>query len=454
VVAHAYEDDFDFRGPLIAGRNDMVQALTIAGLLIAGAGVLLARRYAHRLTRPIADVGRVLDAVAAGDLELRVDYTADDEIGRMAAHLNGAIDSMSEVSAALTAVAAGQLDVEIDERSERDQLAKSTRVLLGAQRERAAQAAELQETIAELTRAMEQNETLRLELVRREAAYRELAESSPDVIWRFARTPTPHMSYVNHAFERLTGLTAAEVETDLSRFVSLLDASTRAILADAVAGRPVPSRFDSRFLRADGTEMVVELRVTEVAGGFQGAGRDVTEVRALEALLAQQARRDPLTGLANRRLVHELLAQAVPLAQRHGNALVVAFLDLDDFKAVNDTYGHDAGDHVLRTTAHRLQELARASDIVGRYGGDEFVVAFEVETPDDVEHIVDRFSVLDDWIDLGDGVVVRCPASVGIADTVTAGTDPAELIAAADRAMYEAKRTRRARSVRLAAGSD
>ena len=120
-----------------------------------------------------------------------------------------------------------------------------------------------------------------------------------------------------------------------------------------------------------------EVRVVETADGIQGVGRDVTEIRALQARLAEQATRDPLTGLANRRLLDELLGRALRRADRSGNTLTVAFLDLDNFKSVNDTYGHDAGDAVLRATATRLQAAVRDADVVARYGGDEFVVVYE-----------------------------------------------------------------------------
>ena len=87
--------------------------------------------------------------------------------------------------------------------------------------------------------------------------------------------------------------------------------------------------------------------------------------------------RDPLTGLANRRLLDELLGRAIQRAKRLGTPLSVVFLDLDTFKSVNDTYGHEAGDAVLRVTAARLQTAVRDADVVARYGGDEFIVVYE-----------------------------------------------------------------------------
>ena len=152
-----------------------------------------------------------------------------------------------------------------------------------------------------------------------------------------------------------------------------------------------------------------------------------------------RATRSP--GLANRRLLAELLGRALRRANRSGTPLTVAFLDLDKFKSVNDTYGHDAGDAVLRATAARLQTAVRDADVVARYGGDEFVVVYEGADDNAVHSLVDRiYDALIDPIDIGGGVTVRCPASVGIADTRSTASDAAALIGAADHAMLEVKK--------------
>ena len=127
-------------------------------------------------------------------------------------------------------------------------------------------------------------------------------------------------------------------------------------------------------------------------------------------------------------------------AQRNGLALAVAFLDLDGFKTVNDTYGHKAGDIVLCETARRLLELVRSADSVARVGGDEFVLTFELNTPD-APQMTDRINrALCLPIVIAPNTTVYCPASVGVADTIGYHRDA--LLAAADRAMYEAKQAR------------
>ena len=123
------------------------------------------------------------------------------------------------------------------------------------------------------------------------------------------------------------------------------------------------------------------MQTTRIRGGLQGVSRDVTELRHLQEKLEALALRDPLTGLANRRLFNELLDADLARTQRSGLPLAVAFLDLDGFKNVNDTYGHDVGDLVLCETARRLVSTVRGADIVARLGGDEFVVVYEPNDP-------------------------------------------------------------------------
>jgi diguanylate cyclase (GGDEF)-like protein len=170
--------------------------------------------------------------------------------------------------------------------------------------------------------------------------------------------------------------------------------------------------------------------------------RDVTELRGLQESLSARALRDPLTGLANRHLLNELLEVALARTHRCDLPLAIAFLDLDGLKIVNDTYGHDAGDFVLCETARRLVGLTRTADVVARLGGDEFVIVYEpnaVGSDNLISRIRERLSAP---IAVTDTISVFCTASIGHADTRNVGRDPAILMAAADMAMYESKRAR------------
>ena len=278
-------------------------------------------------------------------------------------------------------------------------------------------------------------------LKRSETRFRQLADRTPDVVFSFSRLPDPHFVYLSPSFERISGIPVSAVLADFRVFARAHDAAGRAGLADLIAGRDFQPRRDMLFRRVDGTLGVFELHVVETADGAQGTARDVTEIRALQAQLAEQAMRDPLTGLANRRLLDELLGQAIGRVNRSGTHLTVAVLDLDGFKAVNDTHGHDAGDVVLRTMAARLQTAVRDADVVARYGGDEFVVVYDGADDDAVGNLVERIhTALSTPVEIGDGVTVRCRASIGIADTRRIDPDASALITAADLAMLEAKK--------------
>jgi diguanylate cyclase (GGDEF)-like protein len=260
----------------------------------------------------------------------------------------------------------------------------------------------------------------------------------------------PHFDYLSPSFEQVTGIPVAAVHDDFEAFAARLGKGGRAVLAAVIADRAFQPHVDLPVRRKDGTIGVFDLHVVKTADGAQGVGRDVTELRAMQAQLAEQATRDPLTGLANRRLLDELLGLALRSVNRSGGRLTVAFLDLDDFKTVNDTHGHEAGDTVLRATAARLEAVVRDADVVARYGGDEFVVVYEGADDHEVRDLVERIhGALSAPIEVGGGVAVQCRASVGIADTRSTAPIASELIGAADRAMLEVKR-QRPQSTRLA----
>ncbi len=175
---------------------------------------------------------------------------------------------------------------------------------------------------------------------------------------------------------------------------------------------------------------------------------DVTGRRQAEELLAHHALHDSLTGLPNRRLLEDRLEQALSRARRHGSAVAVLFVDLDQFKTVNDSAGHSVGDELLRVAAERLSGHLRATDSAARFGGDEFVVVCE-EIGGDHELLVvaDRLlAAMAEPFRVGDEEFVL-GASIGIAVSAE-GEDSAEaLLRDADLAMYEAKDRGRARCV-------
>ncbi len=296
------------------------------------------------------------------------------------------------------------------------------------------------EAIVAVGRDVTERRIADLKLAESEARFRDLAEKSIDVVWHFAVYPYPHIDYVSPSVEKSLGYPPSFFLDDFDRFLAILDEDGRRVIDRALLGERIPERYDFKFRHVNGSIVIGETITTPVRGGMQGVSRDVTELRQLQASLAALALRDPLTGLANRRLFNELFEADLARRRRSGLPLAVAYIDLDDFKSVNDSYGHDAGDVVLCETAKRLQSIVRAADIVARLGGDEFVVVFEPSytTSDDlVDRITEALSVP---VAVTDTIALGCPASIGSADTRTAGYDSAALLAAADAAMYEAKR--------------
>jgi len=170
---------------------------------------------------------------------------------------------------------------------------------------------------------------------------------------------------------------------------------------------------------------------------------DMSEVRHLHQQLEYQAVTDPLTGLLNRRGFYQTVENILLRSERSEKALVLLYLDLDGFKRVNDSLGHDAGDRVLRWVSEQLKACLRSFDILARMGGDEFTALLELEFPEQAakiaEKLIERISICQQI----DGLDVALGASIGIATYPDCGSNLDGLMRAADIAMYEAKRAGR-----------
>lgn len=188
-----------------------------------------------------------------------------------------------------------------------------------------------------------------------------------------------------------------------------------------------------------------ELRITPLRtdqGGAVLSHTDISVRQELEQLLREQATTDALTGLANRTGLAQLAERAFARARRSQQPLSVFFLDLDRFKPVNDTHGHDAGDLVLQTCADRLRDVVRETDAVARIGGDEFVVLCEELDRMQATRLVTRIEeAVSQPVELPNGQSVRVGASVGLARAST-GMSLEELLSTADQHMYRSKSSR------------
>jgi diguanylate cyclase (GGDEF)-like protein/PAS domain S-box-containing protein len=255
------------------------------------------------------------------------------------------------------------------------------------------------------------------------------------------------IEYVNPAFEQTTGYTLQEIKGRDPRFMRVegCDVHEHERIRDALKRRESVHAI-LRNARKNGEIFWNDLRIDPVVNNdgevthFVAVINDITEAKHYERRLHHLAHHDPLTGLANRTLLHDQLRLAIDQAVRDDSMVAVAFLDLDNFKYINDTFGHEAGDVVLRKIAERLREGVREDDTVARVGGDEFVLVINNESStanlaEQVERIRRNVSapVVVDHNDILPGV------SIGVSLFPRDGDSADRVIRAADAAMYHAK---------------
>jgi diguanylate cyclase (GGDEF)-like protein/PAS domain S-box-containing protein len=255
----------------------------------------------------------------------------------------------------------------------------------------------------------------------------------------------------NPAFERLIGRDAAELRGTAIEDLSPPEdgAVAREPVRQLEAGQRSSVAVEQRFTRPDGDTVWVSLtvrRMDVVGTGVTliGMAQDVTARRELEARLSHQAFHDPLTGLANRARLRDQLDRALATAGQSPDRVALIYVDLDDFKKVNDSLGHASGDRLLRVIAERLLNATRGSDTVARLGGDEFAILLEnVRCEADVLVVAERVGCAMRTPVALEGQEVFVGASVGVArgsDAVGQAGGADELLRNADVAMYVAKR--------------
>lgn len=216
--------------------------------------------------------------------------------------------------------------------------------------------------------------------------------------------------------------------------------SVRRALATIRTDRRRAIRLEARVITALGVELVVAFDLVRLGDVAEGAevllqATDLTAHRRLEAELRAEADLDPLTGLKNRRSFERGLAAHLAVTTRYSLAGALLLVDVDHFKSVNDTRGHAAGDEVLRDVGRLLVGRLRASDVVGRLGGDEFGVLLPNVQPTGIEAVAAALVS-----EVRDHTALRTPVTVSVgAATITAGTTTGEVFLRADRALYAAK---------------
>jgi diguanylate cyclase (GGDEF)-like protein/PAS domain S-box-containing protein len=257
-----------------------------------------------------------------------------------------------------------------------------------------------------------------------------------------------NFTFYNDSMSRLIGCTKEELLGMNHRQFTNEETAKEVFHAfNKVYNTGEPSKgLDWQIIRKNGGEGYIEASVTlqkDSSGkptGFKGMIRDITERKRTEQQINYMATHDALTGLPNRLTFNQLLNQAIRSAQRHKRQLAVFFIDLDRFKTINDSLGHEAGDRMLKEMARRFKRSLRADDVVGRLGGDEFVIL--TEEVDELSQIASvAHKILSNVIKpmVLQGEECRVTASIGISIYPRDGLDEQTLIKNADMAMYFAK---------------
>ena len=203
-------------------------------------------------------------------------------------------------------------------------------------------------------------------------------------------------------------------------------------------------RDDRKHIRKDGVEMWVNGVVTTIRDdsgeliGFSKVLNDISARVAAEDTIRHQAMHDMLTGLPNRKLMNDFLASSLVSAHAKGSKFALLFIDMDKFKEINDTYGHEVGDILLENVALKLAGTVRREDMVARFGGDEFVIV--LRGAEEADDLAKRISLaLLPAININ-GIDLRVTMSTGIALYPSDGTNAVELMKCADKALYQVKK--------------
>ncbi len=290
-----------------------------------------------------------------------------------------------------------------------------------------------------------------LELRRRQAAIAQTERMARVGGWEFDLA-TSKLSWSDELY-RISGLPIGR-EVTIESALAFYPEQARAELRDALAKMLVskssfdlqlpymPRTGEARWVHIIGEVEVVEDKATRLFGVFQ----DITERKSAEARMWHLANHDPLTNLPNRALFQDRLEQALHYARRQHSKVGLMLLDLDFFKEVNDTLGHDAGDALLRSVAQRMSATVRDTDTVARLGGDEFaIILTNLVSVDELLPVLNRLqSQLNEPVEFK-GETLTCRASIGIAVFPDHDEEAEQLLKDADLALYSAKASGRSR---------
>jgi diguanylate cyclase (GGDEF)-like protein/PAS domain S-box-containing protein len=413
----------------LAGARALERQILLLGAVLGVALALAAAAAARRLTRPLNALSKTIEQRLAAPA------------GAPALQGIAPVDSYHEVQVLSRALA----ELVRNEQDHLGTLRSLNEKLESAVAERTR---EIARKALQLERALGQEQSTQLLLQERAAELRAILDNAHDAF--IALDPGGVVLDWNLQAEKLLGWTRAEVIGQPLAAMVLPPLLRRAYerdmrqLADCGAGgAPVLNRrIELTLHNRDGRELPVEISLAYVPRSsghlFIAFLHDISERKSLFASMEAMALRDTLTGLPNRRALMQTLTEALQRANRLRQSCAVFFLDLDRFKQVNDRYGHEEGDELLRQFAARVQQTVRKTDTVGRLAGDEFVVILEMQHSDeDAQETADKLRPVLQQPFVLKTATVTLSASIGIA--IHHPDDPQDiemLLGRADRAMY------------------
>jgi diguanylate cyclase (GGDEF)-like protein/PAS domain S-box-containing protein len=431
ISAQIHADCDQISSGMEAGiRRQVTSATAVAILLFLTtliAAPVLARYLTSQILKPIHKLVSITKQVAAGYLDVHAPVEVDDAIGKLSRHFNNMTESM---------------------KGSREQLLEKQRALEEARDE-------LEQRVELRTRELATtNSSLQAEIVARKQSEAEIRSSEEKFRAMFELSPLGmarnsldgFFIEANHAFQDMLGYSMEALRQ--RRLPDLYAEDPEISWNDLVAAFRDYGSYSLRevYMRPqDGRVLVMRLNGVLITDGdgresLWSVCEDITEQKKSEEVIWNQANFDPLTGLPNRRMFLNSLDHEIKSSSRQSQLLALMFLDLDKFKEVNDTLGHDKGDILLIEAARRISNCVRETDMVARLGGDEFTVILpNLDSTGNVERVARKIiEVLSQSFDLaGDEVLIG--ASVGIALYPCDAGSSEELMNYADQAMYQAK---------------
>ncbi|MBU0665228.1 MAG: diguanylate cyclase [Proteobacteria bacterium] len=309
----------------------------------------------------------------------------------------------------------------------------------------------IEETFDQLRELINRLQALENEYRQQEETLFIISEFAND--WEYWQEIDGHYKYVSPSCKLVTGYAPEEFYNDPAMLKKIIvpdnwekwKAHSHSMEKN---GRVAPIEFTIRT--KEGKKRWIHHVCRTVIGkdgkniGVRGSNRDITELKELQEQLKHMAGHDPLTGLPNRALFMEHLEQTIKEAKRDSTIFGVVFIDLDGFKEINDTYGHEAGDMVLKKVAHTLSEVIRDNDIVARLGGDEFIGIFNVTHERDTDIIREKIIALLPHEIHCSTYNIMIHYSLGMSLYPTEGNSLNILLKKADQSMYRQKEINKA----------